>query len=131
VSVNLRDVEVFRPYANEVPEHLLWAEQLSEAQVERWLSADMIRIAKKDEQILAMYAMDRGDGTTYLLQGLVVAPAWRRQGLGRWLVGHAIGVAEAKGARHLRFAGRGASRFFGSIGFVRDGDGQRFDLIPE
>ena len=75
--------------------------------------------------------MDRGDGETYLLHGLVVDPSWRKQGLGRWLVGHAIGVAESKGGRHLLFPHKQAPRFLSHIGFVEDPRGQRFDLIQE
>jgi len=127
----LREIEVFRPYANEIPEHLLWAEDFPEALVERWLAAEMVRIAKRGDEVLAIYAMDRGDDRSYLLHGLVVAPSWRRQGLGRWLVGHAIGVAESKGARHVVFPHRRADRFFSHIGFVADDQGLRFDLIPE
>ena len=130
-SLNLRKVEVFRPYDNETPEDLLWAEHLPEAQVDRWLSAEMVRIAKLNEEAVALYAMDRGDGETYLLHGLVVDRSWRRQGLGRWLVGHAIGVAESKGGRHVLFPQRRAKRFLSLIGFVEDPRGQRFDLIQE
>ncbi len=131
LSKTLREVEVFRPYSNEVPEDLLWAENFSAATVERWLAAEMIRIAKRDDTMLGVYAMDRGDGLSYLLHGIVVAPAWRKQGLGRWLVGHAIGVAESKGARQVRISELHGRRFFGLIGFVPDGEGLRFDLIPE
>lgn len=129
--MNLREVEVFRPYGNELPEELLWAEGIAEAAVERWLSAEMVRIAKRQTQTLGMYAMDRGDGQTYILHGVVVAPAWRKQGLGRWLVGHAIGVAESKGGRHVSFPGTQARRFFANVGFVAAGKSQRFDLIQE
>ena len=78
-----------------------------------------------------MYAMAPGDSVTFELFGVVVHPSVRKQGLGRWLVGHAIGVAESKGARHVRFAQKKATRFFGNIGFVGEETGQRFDLIPE
>ena len=55
----------------------------------------------------------------------------RRQGLGRWLVGHAIGVAESKGARHVLVASAQGRRFLRQIGFTEDPSGLRFDLIPE
>lgn len=127
----MREVEVFRPYANEVPEDLLWAEDFPPDTVERWLAAEMVRIAKRGEQVLGIYALDRGDGLTYILHGVVVAPGWRKQGLGRWLVGHAIGVAESKGARHVLFPHRQATRLLVNIGFLADPQGLRFDLIPE
>ena len=37
MPLNLREVEVFRPYSNEIPEDLLWAEGLQETEVARWL----------------------------------------------------------------------------------------------
>ena len=131
MTLKLRDVEVFKPYSNEAPEELLWAQGVQETDVQTWLSAEMLRIAKLGDEVLGMYALDRGDGTTYLLHGVVVAPARRRHGLGRWMVGHAIGVAESKGARAILFAGAGARRFFTHIGFRAVAAGQRFDLIPE
>jgi len=131
MSLRLREVEVFKPYANETPEELLWAENMLEEEVAIWLSAEMLRIAKLGNEVLGVYAMDRGDGTTYELRGVIVARGWRRQGLGRWLVGHALGVAESKGARHILFPSDRARRFFTRIGFCSQAQGQRFDLIPE
>jgi N-acetylglutamate synthase-like GNAT family acetyltransferase len=129
--LNMRTIEVFRPYANEVPEDLLWSEGISEAAVTRWLAAEMIRVAKRGDEILAMYAMDSGDGKTYVLHGVIVAPGVRKQGLGRWMVGHAIGVAESKGARHVQVPVKKALRFFRAIGFEDSTAGLKYDLVPE
>ena len=126
----LRDIEVFRPYSNEIPEDLL-IDHFDQPTAALGLAAEMIRIAKLGEEILAVYAMDRGDGVTYLLHALAVTPAARKRGLGRWLVGHAIGVAESKGARHVLVKARQRGRFLRRIGFVEDPRGMRFDLIPE
>ena len=131
MPINLRQIEIFQPYNNEVSEALLFEADMEEAAVDVWLASDLVRVAKLGEEVLAVYAMDKGDGKTYRLHGLVVATKVRKQGLGRWLVGHAIGVAESKGARHVLFTSKQASRFFGAIGFVPDDEGQRIDLIPE
>ena len=128
---NFREIEVFRPYPNEMPEDLLWAEGYDDTEVQTCLAAEMVRVAKRGDEILALYSMASGDGRTYLLHAVVVAPGVRKQGLGRWLVGHAIGVAESKGARHVRVGSNKGSRFFRALGFVPDTEGQRFDLIPE
>ncbi len=129
--MNFRDVEMFRPYANEFPEALLLDAGADETCLARWQSAEMVRIAKIDDEIVGCYAMDRGEGLEFRLHGVVIAPAQRKQGLGRWIVGHAIGVAESKGARHLHLTELGGSRCFERMGFVRAGTGARFDLIPE
>ena len=131
MALNLREVEIFRPYGNESLEELLWAEGATTSQVEQWMGAAMVRIAKLSDEVLGMYAMDKGEQLTYTLHGVVVDPKWRQQGLGRWLVGHAIGVAESKGGRHVLFASDKAKRFMTHIGFVDDALGQRFDLIQE
>jgi GNAT superfamily N-acetyltransferase len=129
MALNLREVEIFRPYGNESPEDLLWAEGVSDEQVQGWMSAELVRVAKFGSVVIGMYAMDRGQELDFILHGVVVEPSWRRQGLGRWLVGHALGVAESKGGRHVLFSSEIAGRFFGYIGFSAEPRGQRFDVI--
>ena len=129
----LRDVEIYRPYGNEFPAELLWDAGADEVVVARWEAAELVRIAKIGERILGMYAMQPQDQTRYFLHGVVVNPNVRRQGLGRWLVGHAIGVAESKGGRHV-LTPAAATRLFAHIGFVptaAQGSDLRLDLIPE
>ena len=131
MALNLRQIEIFRPYEGELPEALLWEARASEADVAAWMSAEMVRIAKLDGEVVGMYAMHSGDDLTYVLCGVVVEQRVRKQGLGRWLVGHALGVAESKGGRHVLFEGAAQRRFFARIGFVQEPRGQRFDLIQE
>ena len=131
MTLNLREVEIFRPYGNESPEDLLWAEGVSDEQVQGWMSAELVRVAKLGPMVIGMYAMDRGQDLDFILHGVVVEPSWRKQGLGRWLVGHALGVAESKGGRHVLFPDNIARRFFGNIGFDAESRGQRFDVIPD
>lgn len=129
--MNFRDIEMFRPYDDEFPEALLVDAGADDGCIERWQAAEMVRIAKIGERLVACYAMDRGRDLEFILHGIVTEPALRGQGLGRWVVGHAIGVAESKGARRLRLAQSGGSRCFARMGFVPDDHGLRFDLIPE
>ena len=126
----LREIEVFRPYAGEAPMSLVWDAGADEDCVARFDAAEIVRIAKRGDQVLALYAMDRLDATRFRLHGFVVDPSVRRQGLGRWLVGHAIGVAESKGGRHV-FGPKSASRCLKHIGFAPEGDVLRLDLVPE
>lgn len=131
MSFKLREIEVFRPYSTEVPEDLLWSMDFSEQEVDRWLNSDLLRVAKLGEQVMGVYAMDVTDGVTYLLHGVLVAPSARKQGLGRWLVGHALGVAESKGARGVLFPHASHSRFLAAIGFEAHEQGQRFEMYQE
>ena len=131
MTFKLREIEVFRPYSTEVPEDLLWSMDFSEQEVDRWLNSDLLRVAKLGEQVMGVYAMDVADSVTYLLHGVVVATRARKQGLGRWLVGHALGVAESKGARGVLFPHSTHNRFLGGIGFVGVDAGQRFDMYQE
>lgn len=131
MTIKTREVEVYKPYSNEAPEALLMDEGFSDVQIDEWLACDLLRLAKRGEDVLGLYAMNIADGETYQLLGIVMAPWARKQGVGRWLVGHALGVAESKGGRHVLFAGQAKRRFFGAIGFVSTELGQRFDIIPE
>ena len=131
MAINLRDIEVFKPYPNELPDALLEAEGLDEDATSKWFDAETLRIAKIGAEVLGAYAMDRIDEVNFELHGVVVAHNVRKQGLGRWLVGHAIGVAESKGGRHLHTHTMGGSRIFQKLGFSRQTDGLIFDMIQE
>ena len=129
--MNLRDVEIFKPYASELPDHLLLEEQASESCIDDWLNAQTLRVAKIGAQVLGCYAMERVDTFHFSLLGVVVDRSYRHQGLGRWIVGHALGVAESKGGRHVHLASVGRSRCFERMGFLRNSEGWVFDLIQE
>ena len=131
MALKLREVEIFRPYADEFPDDLFTAAGMDEARLEDLAAAEYVRIAKLGGAIVGAYALGRVDALAYELLAVVVAEASRRQGLGRWLVGHAIGVAESKGGRQVFVPQSGGTRMFERIGFVADGDGLRYDLVPE
>ena len=131
MTVNFRALEVFRPYDDEFPEELLWDAGADDPCIERWRMAQMVRIARYEAELTAVYAMDRQDLTTFVLHGVVVASRLRRRGIGRWMIGHAIGVAESKGGRHIVLPSTGGSRCFSHIGFAPQGDQLQYDLIPE
>ena len=130
--MNLREIEIFKPYSNEFPAHLLEGVGLSDGQIDQWQQAQILRIAKKGEDILAAYAMNRTSSQMFHLEGVVVDQPVRKQGLGRWVIGHAIGVAESKGGRQLTLAQTGGSRCFAKIGFEPHNDGHwQFSMIQE
>ena len=71
--MNLREVEVFKPYTDEFPETLLLAEEADDACLDRWQVAEILRIAKRGTEILGVYAMNRTDALHFDLLGVVVA----------------------------------------------------------
>ena len=68
---------------------------------------------------------------SFSLAMVMVEPNCKGNGVGRWLVAHAIGVAESKGGRHLEARLHGPADFFKGLGFQATDDGFRFDMHPE
>jgi len=137
----IRDVEIYRPYPDEVPWDLLEATESAEADLAAVLELDFLRVAKYHGAVAGAYGIRPLTVTRYELVLLVVAEPYRRQGLGRWLLGHAIGLAETKGGREI-LAGSGpapgnavrgsrAQRLLSGMGFVPDGGGLLLRLTPE
>ena len=100
VTLSYRDVHIYRPYGDEVPWELL------EGLVPEDADLDCMRVAKHGEQVVGAYLSTRTDPNTFTIEALIVDHPFRRCGIGRWLLGHALGVAESKGARAVRLACR-------------------------
>jgi GNAT superfamily N-acetyltransferase len=128
-----QDVEIYRPYADEVPWELLSLAETDEAQLRERADVDFMRVAKHEEEAIGAYLIQPESPTLYVLRVLAVDPAWRRRGLGRWLLGHAIGISESKGAREIlvRQPPPGSRGLFLGIGFQAEGDDLRLVLMPE
>ena len=98
---------------------------------------EVLRVAKLGERIIGCYAMneptpiDDQGARSFSLAMVIVEPNYQGNGVGRWLVGHAIGVAESKGGRHLEARFRGPADFFKGLGFQATHDGFIFDMYPE
>jgi ribosomal protein S18 acetylase RimI-like enzyme len=92
-----------------------------------------MRVAKYRDRAIGAYVIQPESPTRYVLRNLAVDPAWRRRGLGRWLLGHAIGISESKGAREIvvRAVPRSARGLFERIGFRAEGENLLLALIPE
>jgi ribosomal protein S18 acetylase RimI-like enzyme len=116
-----RDVRFYRPYPEELPWDLLLDADPSRARVESYLSDTLTRIAKRDDGVIGVYALKQVDSTTYELMNIAVAEAYRGTGLGRRLLGHAIGLAESTGARVIDVGTGNSSlgnlRFYQRAGF--------------
>ena len=123
MSPDPRKVPIYRPYADEMPWTLL-PESLSAP------NPDLTRIAKLDGEVIGVYVVEPVNALHYRITALVVAERHRRQGLGRWLLGHAIGICESKGAREIS-APPTRSQLFVQRGFERTGEDHRLQLTPE
>ncbi len=123
----LKSIDIYRPYPDEIPYHLLELAGTDESLVD----PDLMRVAKLKGEAVGVYQLRMLSAVRYELVGLAVAPEYRQGGLGRWLLGHAIGIAESKGGREIRIQRNPNSRLFERIGFVADGDSLVLRLIPE
>lgn len=106
VSFTPRDARIFRPYPGETP----------------WPDADprWTRVAKLDDAVIGAYEIARLSTFRFRVVALWVDEPFRRNGLGRWLLGHAVGTAESQGAREIE-APAGMA-FYERYGFRPPGD---------
>ncbi|MFK7914431.1 MAG: GNAT family N-acetyltransferase [Pseudomonadales bacterium] len=136
----IRSIKLFRPYRDAVPWDLFETlpapvpiEQFEEQVNVAVENADdyYLRVAKQEEVVVGAYLMRRGAGDAFYLDYLAVISEHRNRGLGSWLTGHAIGIAESKGGRQLRVGDRTLRRFFARYGFTDDAGEQQFVFIQE
>jgi predicted N-acetyltransferase YhbS len=131
MALGLRDYEVFRGDPAALPKDM--AATLSSLV----RPPDVLRVAKLGECVIGCYAMheprliDDQVARTFVLAMVMVEPNYQGIGVGRWLVGHAIGVAETKGGRHLAAELAGPAAFFTGLGFQSTAGGFQFDMHPE
>jgi N-acetylglutamate synthase-like GNAT family acetyltransferase len=126
-----RDLQMFRPYADEVPWELLESAGANADALSAVLELDLVRVAKLDGRVVGGYGIRPLSPTSYELVALAIAEGWRGKGFGRWLVGHAIGLAESRGGREIVVRGRGHASFLRRFGFEPAEDGLVLALIPE
>ncbi len=117
-------VSIHRPALEEVP----W--QLLPASIASSLELDRMRIAKLGGEVVGAYVFRALGSLEYQICALVVTPNHRGRGLGRWLLGHAIGVCETKGARTIT-APPTASALFRHADFQPTERGFRLLLTPD
>jgi GNAT superfamily N-acetyltransferase len=123
-----RDVRIYRPYRDEIPWELLSAGD----DPQPVLAEDaLMRVAKYHDEVVGVYLIVPHQPLSFRLDILVVVEAFRRRGVGRWLLGHAIGLAESKGGRELVLDAARPSRFFLAAGFEPHGAGSKLTFTPE
>jgi GNAT superfamily N-acetyltransferase len=119
---------IYQPYSDEIPLELLRGDDPND---EQYPQSAKMRIAKFDGEVVGVYVIEPVDPLRYRLLKLVVDRGFRGHGLGRWLLGHAIGLAESKGAREILVTGQTSRRFLAPIGFEEDGPNLKLTLTPE
>ena len=122
---------IYKPYRDEIPWDLLLAADPIEARVNAYAHTDFMRVAKLHDVVVGVYVVEAMTPLRYQLRNLSVAEGYRRKGLGGWLLGHAIGLAETKGAREIFVAGRPLRGLFAKIGFVAVDSDLLLTLTPE
>ena len=124
-------IPIYKPYRDEIPWDLLLAADPDEASVNAYAHTEFMRVAKLEDAVIGVYVVEALTSTRYQLRNLSVAEGYRRQGLGGWLLGHAIGLAETKGAREIFVASTPLRGLFVKIGFVVVETDLLLTLTPE
>ena len=84
--------------------------------------------------LLLVPNLTHGGAAWAAVENVVVDPEWRSRGVGRALMRHAVGVAEAAGCHKVQLASSvertGAHRFYERTGFSPEAVGYRRHLPP-
>jgi N-acetylglutamate synthase-like GNAT family acetyltransferase len=126
-----RDLEMFRPWRDEMPWDLLVSSGADEDALREVLELDLVRVAKLEGRIVGAYGIRPLSPTCFELVALAVAEGWRGKAFGRWLVGHAIGLAESRGGREILVRGQRHAAFLRRFGFEPVGSDLQLLLTPE
>lgn len=106
----------------------------SELQAQFGKGADVLRVAKLNGRIVAAYALTSAVAPRgyFGLNWLAVLPDLRGQGVGRWVAGHAMGVAESKSGSGLVVKHNEAPEFLRKLGFkAEENEAWRLEFLPE
>ena len=100
IAVGPRSVSIVRPRPEEIPWELLCLEAFRDCASD---ITRLMRIAKDGSNVLGGYLLrsPEGDSMTWQILRVAVLSDARGQGLGYWLIGHAVGVAESRGAAEV------------------------------
>jgi GNAT superfamily N-acetyltransferase len=128
VTTRTPTLRIYRPWQDGVPTQL-FADAGFEPPSD--LDSDWVRVGRIGKGTVAAYALARLDATAFTVRCLVVARHYRGRGLGRWMLGHAIGISEGKGARTLDVVPAPVTSLFLHAGFVPCGTGLRLTLEPD
>ena len=108
-----RRFPIYRPHWHERPEELLARDISCETEL------DWIRIAKDEGEVIAAYEIEQNDPWNFSVLSLTVSQPYQNQGLGRWMLLHAVGLIESKGGRVVHARCRNQTDFVTRIGFTK------------
>ena len=97
-AIDPRSIRFTRP-RDDLPWELLLDADPSRRQVESYLSDGLTRIAWHGDDVVGVYVLAIREPTRFELMNIAVDATHRGKGIGRWVIGHALGLAESKGAR--------------------------------
>ncbi len=127
-----RDVRIYFPLRDEYPVDLLVQGGLAEEDHPDLSQKPFLRVAKCRGEVVGVYYSRVITPTRHQMESLAVNPPWRGRGIGSWLVGHALGVSESRGAKELAArANTSADGLFQRLHFVRVYDNWQMNIDPE
>lgn len=107
-----RQFPIYRPHWHERPKQLLARDISCDTEL------DWIRIAKHEAKIVAAYEIEQNDIWNFSVLSLMVVQQYQNQGLGRWMLLHAVGLIESKGGRVVHARCRSHKDFVTRVGFA-------------
>ena len=116
-----RDVRIFPPFPDEVPQQI----------VDAGGAVDDVRVAKLDGTVIGAYWLTCALGERFEIKALGVCERCRGRGVGRWLLRHAIGIAEVRGGRVIEVSCQAPAAFLQDSGFSCEDGVFRLRLTPE
>ena len=126
-----KQVRIFYPYLDESPTLLLEQAGVPRERLDELHQEPFVRVAKAGDQIVGAYLMTRLETERFAIDAVVVDAGTRGRGLGGWLIGHAIGVAESKGGRQVICRCAYPGTLFERLGFTGGDTGWQLTITPE
>ncbi len=127
-----REIRIYFPYPQDFPKALLTLSGLADPLVEAARAEPLLRIAKHRDTAIGVYLLVKESVEQFRITALAVQPEFRGRGLASWLVGHALGVAETKGAREVVCMNHTAvNRLLPRLGFVERAGDWQLEIQPE
>ena len=96
-----RDAHIAHLDSAHIPWDLLLDADPLRTRVETYLSQGFTRVAWYRDAPVGVYALERLSPVSFEIMNIAVHPDYQCSGLGRRLLGHAIGLAESKGGREV------------------------------